>query len=395
MPVGPQWRHHLLYTHDCHLVLALSIRCSISLLCPTGVPTTPSEIGMIVAPSSYMQLDPALSFVVYILEDTFKDMGLKRHLVVVEVENYRSAMGKMAEDIIALRTQMVRLEAENSQLRSALSLQQDLGKDLIIMLLLCSSLANETSKAASQRDRIQMLQNDLIKENDSEKELLKLQRVHQQQQEDLQRCHSPLAKMANLEATVKHQEKVIEKMEKALDSKLIEKTSKQTGDRRPLVNRQRVGGTDNRKEEIESALAAENSRLRGELDRIHQQPAPVIKQQSAQRKEALPVEERISLLSKMERAEARVQTLEAQLEENSNLWGREKQEMLTKLSEHRHGFVRTDSFKAPLTNGMRFSISSMSPWLSARAAATSALSSSWRLGCLASSYNVHSSVIEV
>ncbi|KAK5902197.1 hypothetical protein CesoFtcFv8_007478 [Champsocephalus esox] len=272
------------------------------------------------------------------------------NLQTKEVENYRSAMGKMAEDIIALRTQMVRLEAENSQLRSALSLQQDLGKDLLddihamtraeianyIAFLKCK-LANETSKATSQRDRIQKLQNDLIKENDSEKELLKLQRVHQQQQEDLQRCHSRLAKMANLEATVKHQEKVIEKMEKALDSKLIEK-SKQTGDRRPLVNRQK-GGTDNRKEEIESALAAENSRLRGELDRIHRQPAPVIKQQSAQRKEALPIEERI----KLERAEARVQTLEAQLEENSNLWGREKQEMLTKLSEHRHGFVRTST----------------------------------------------------
>ncbi|KAI9529732.1 hypothetical protein NQZ68_007971 [Dissostichus eleginoides] len=271
------------------------------------------------------------------------------NLQTKEVENYRSAMGKMAEDIIALRTQMVRLEAENSQLRSALSLQQDLGKDLLddihvmtraeianYIASLKFKLANETSKAASQRDRIQKLQNDLIKENDSEKELLKLQRVHQQQQEDLQRCHSRLAKMANLEATV------IEKMEKALDSKLIEKTSKQTGDRRPLVNRQK-GGTDNRKEEIESALAAENSRLRGELDRIHQQPAPVIKQQSAQRKEALPVEERISLLSKLERAEARVQTLEAQLEENSNLWGREKQEMLTKLSEHRHGFVRTST----------------------------------------------------
>ncbi|XP_034060619.1 coiled-coil domain-containing protein 33 isoform X1 [Gymnodraco acuticeps] len=276
------------------------------------------------------------------------------NLQTKEVENYRSAMGKMAEDIIALRTQMVRLEAENSQLRSALSLQQDLGKDLLddihvmtraeianYIASLKFKLANETSKAGSQRDRIQKLQNDLIKENESEKELLKLQRVHQQQQEDLQRCHSRLAKMANLEATVKHQEMVIEKMEKALDSKLIEK-SKQTGDRRPLVNRQK-GGTDNRKEEIESALAAENSRLRGELDRIRQQPAPVIKQQSAQRKEALPVEERISLLSKLERAEARVQTLEAQLEENSNLWGREKQEMLTKLSEHRHGFVRTST----------------------------------------------------
>lgn len=53
------------------------------------------------------------------------------------------------------------------------------------------------------------------------------------------------------------------------------------------------------------------------------------------------------------------------------------------------------SFRAPLTRGIRFSISCRSPWLSARAAATSVLSSSWRLGCLANSYNVHSSVIEV
>lgn len=47
------------------------------------------------------------------------------------MENYRSAMGKMAEDIIALRTQVVLLEAENSQLRSDLSLHQDLGRDLL------------------------------------------------------------------------------------------------------------------------------------------------------------------------------------------------------------------------------------------------------------------------
>lgn len=58
-------------------------------------------------------------------------------------------------------------------------------------------------------------------------------------------------------------------------------------------------------------------------------------------------------------------------------------------------FYLSVSFKAPLTSGMCFSISSMSPWLSARAAATSDLSSSWRLGCLASSYKVHSRVMEV
>lgn len=40
-------------------------------------------------------------------------------------------MSKMAEDIILLRTQIVALEAENSQLRSDLSLHQDLGRYLL------------------------------------------------------------------------------------------------------------------------------------------------------------------------------------------------------------------------------------------------------------------------
>lgn len=43
-----------------------------------------------------------------------------------------------------------------------------------------------------------------------------------------------------------------------------------------------AGEADHRKEQIKSALAAENTRLRQELDRICQQPAPVIIQQSAQ-----------------------------------------------------------------------------------------------------------------
>ncbi|XP_042267000.1 coiled-coil domain-containing protein 33 [Thunnus thynnus] len=272
-----------------------------------------------------------------------------------EIENYRSAMSKMAEDIIALRTQVVMLEAENSQLHSDLSLHQDLGRNLLDdtdidvmtkaevadrIASLKFKLASETSKAALQRDRIQQLQNELIRKNDSEEELLKLQRVQQQQEEDLLRHQSRLAKMAILEATVKQQEKVIQKMENALDSKLKEK-NKQSGEKW-LVEKKR-GEIDRRKEEIESALAAENAHLREELDRNRQQPATVIIQQSAQTKKSLPAKERLSLLNKLENAEARVQKLETQLEENSKLWGRQKQEMLTKLNEHRHGFVRTST----------------------------------------------------
>ncbi|XP_039471143.1 coiled-coil domain-containing protein 33 [Oreochromis aureus] len=273
------------------------------------------------------------------------------NLQTKEIENYRSALSRMAEDIITLRTQVLSLEAENSQLRSDLSLQQDLGRDLLAdtdidvmtkaeiadrIATLKFKLASEVSKAATQRDRIQHLQNELIRQkNDSEQELLKLRRVLQQEQKDLQHHQSHLAKMATLEATVKQQGEVIEKMEKALDGKLRDKNSHRGDKRLMLMERD---GLKNK--EMKSALAAENARLRKELERIHQLPAPLKTQQSDQ--------EEWSLQHKLERTEARIQTLEAQLEENAKVWGREKQEMLTKLSEHRHGFIQTS--KAILQN---------------------------------------------
>ncbi|XP_042183534.1 uncharacterized protein ccdc33 [Oncorhynchus tshawytscha] len=269
-----------------------------------------------------------------------------------EVENYRTAMRKMAEDIIALRTQVVTLGTDNSQLRSDLTLHQDLGRHLLDdtdvdvmtkaeiadrIASLKFKLASESSKASAQKDKIQQLQNDLIRKNDSEKELLRLQRAHQQQQTVLQRYHRTVSKTAGLEATVKQQEKIIEKMEKLLDNTLAEK-SKDNAERKMMMKMKPTGEEDNRKE---IATAAENSRLRGELDKIHSQPpqAAIIIQPA----QVFPDRERLSLLSKLEKAETRVRTLEKQLEDNSKRWGRQKQDMLTRLSEHIYGLDRTSS----------------------------------------------------
>ncbi|XP_055766087.1 coiled-coil domain-containing protein 33 isoform X6 [Salvelinus fontinalis] len=269
-----------------------------------------------------------------------------------EVENYRTAMRKMADDVIALRTQVVTLGTDNSQLRSDLTLHQDLGRHLLDdvdvgvmtkaeiadrIASLKFKLASESSKASAQRDKIHQLQNDLIRKNDSEKELLRLQRAHQQQQTVLQRYHRTVSKTAGLETTVKQQEKIIEKMEKLLDNTLTEK-SKDNAERMVKM-KPTVGEEDNRKE---TATAAENSRLRGELDKIRSQPpqAAITIQQPAQ---VFPDRERLSLLIKLEKAETRVRTLEKQLEDNSKRWGRQKQDMLTRLSEHLYGLDRTSS----------------------------------------------------
>ncbi|XDV52692.1 hypothetical protein PO909_021379 [Leuciscus waleckii] len=273
-----------------------------------------------------------------------------------EVENYRAAMHKMADDIIGLRSQVSGLESENSRLRHDLSQHQDLGHSLLddtdtdIMTKteiadriasLKFKLSSESSKAAAQKDRIQQLQNELIRKNDIEKEFVQLQRAHQQQQAVLKRYQARDSKITVLEDTVRQQEKVIEKMEKILDAKLKEINKENSEMKRTAVKHKDKEELKSR--EIESVLAAENSRLRAELDRQRNLPPPIIIQPPVQSHQPFSDSEKLDLLTQLARAEGRIQTLEQQLKENSRQWGKEKQDMLTRLSEYEHGFTRTST----------------------------------------------------
>uniref|UniRef100_A0A4W4DUL2 Coiled-coil domain containing 33 n=1 Tax=Electrophorus electricus TaxID=8005 RepID=A0A4W4DUL2_ELEEL len=257
--------------------------------------------------------------------------------VCQELENYRNAMGKMTEDILALRSQVANLEEENSRLRAGVSLHRNLLDDTDIDVMTKTEIADrivslkfmlaaESRKVMEQTDKIQQLQNELIRKNDSEKELVELQRAHQQQQAELQHYQGHARKLARLEGTICQQEKVP-------DSTVLKK-------------------------EIESVLAAENSRLRKELERLRCQPSPVPTQQPAQVDPVRHIlntstisntqthihnRERMNLLAQLERTEACIHTLNKQLEENARQWGREKQGMLIRLSEYGHGFTRTSS----------------------------------------------------
>ncbi|KAJ1181352.1 hypothetical protein NDU88_006560 [Pleurodeles waltl] len=283
-----------------------------------------------------------------------------------ELENYRSAMQRMADDIIALRKRVASLEAENSQLRSDLSLHQDLGRTLLDdtdidvmtkaevadrIVSLKHKLASETQELRKLKDKVQQLQNELIRKNDREKELVLLKRAHQQQQAVLSKYQEKLSKTKVLEDTIKQQEKIIEKMERIMDNKLKEhnRGKKEAPSRK-------IGGTieDTMQKEVHATILAENARLRGELDRVRFQPAPIILQQPPMPQDAFTDSEKLSLLAKLEKAQSRVQNLESQLEEAARKWGREKQDLLTKLSEQDHGFARTSTMilhDYPLKNG--------------------------------------------
>ncbi|XP_036073722.1 coiled-coil domain-containing protein 33 isoform X3 [Rousettus aegyptiacus] len=302
-----------------------------------------------------------------------------------EMNNYRRAMQTMAEDILLLRKQASVLEAENRMLRSHLT-QEEMGEEqdnvdqtqkLVFMKqkLLLSELDMK-----KLRDKVQHLQNELIRKNDREKELLLLYQTQQPQAALLKRYQDKLQKMKALEETVRHQEKVIEKMERVLEDKLRERNE-------PLLNRLQgkpsvafpmlsasglpQGPTgENQPVDLYSALLAENSRLRAELDKSRQQSAPIILQQQAlpvdprelgagdlaerlqetdgpghsKCTETLPAQDllattsdKFNLLAKLERAQSRILSLESQLEDSARRWGREKQDLATRLQEQEYG----------------------------------------------------------
>ncbi|XP_045651171.1 coiled-coil domain-containing protein 33 isoform X5 [Ursus americanus] len=272
----------------------------------------------------------------------------------MEMNNYRRAMQKMAEDILSLRKHASMLEAENRVLRSQLAQgegdeeQDDTNKaqklDEVSMKqkLLLSEL-----DLKKLRDKVQHLQNELIRKNDREKELLLLHQARQPQAALLQRCQDKLKKMKALEETVRHQEKVIEKMERVLEDKLRER-------KEPLLNRLQGKPTtafpvlsasglppgsmgENLPIDVYSVLLAENSRLRAELEKNSHQSAPIILQQQALPDLLASTSDKFNLLAKLERAQSRILSLESQLEDSARRWGREKQDLATRLQEQEYG----------------------------------------------------------
>ena len=73
-----------------------------------------------------------------------------------DVESYRSALDKMAEDMVGLRTRVVTLEGEKSRLLANLSLHQDLGQQLLddadIDVMTKAEIADRIGRAPRQPD---------------------------------------------------------------------------------------------------------------------------------------------------------------------------------------------------------------------------------------------------
>ncbi|XP_061450992.1 coiled-coil domain-containing protein 33 isoform X2 [Rhineura floridana] len=273
----------------------------------------------------------------------------------LEMENYRTAMQRMADDILSLRQHITNLEAENSTLRRNLAMHEDVGRalfhdiDVDVMtkaeivdriLALKQKLTSGAREMARMKDRVQRLQNELIRKNDREKDLVMLQRAHHQQQMVLRKYQAKVAKMQALEDAVRKQEKVIERMETMLEGKMKERFKEDT-----QFSDLSLGALpgDSWSKGLYSTLMMENMRLRDELGKSSCYRSPIILQQQALPDTFSNSTEKLSLISKLERAEARINALECQLEDSARKWGREKQDYSTRLLEHDLGFGQSPS----------------------------------------------------
>ncbi|XP_054693395.1 coiled-coil domain-containing protein 33 [Grus americana] len=267
-----------------------------------------------------------------------------------EVGSYHLALRRMAGDLLSLRRHVASLEVENGHLRRSLTSQEELGHTLLhdadldvmtreelldrLATLKCKLVAG-TAEMRRLKDRVQQLQNELIQKNDREKDLVLLQRAHRQQQATLRRCQEKVAKTKGLEETVRQQQNVIEAMERMLQKKLAgvgRSAEKPAGEALS--------------EEAHAVLLAENRRLREELARPPN-PSPPIAPHPPALLDGFGGAEKLSLLARLEEAQARGRVLERQLEEAARRWGREKQELGTRLREREHGFPHAPALNLP------------------------------------------------
>ncbi|XP_060134983.1 coiled-coil domain-containing protein 33 isoform X2 [Zootoca vivipara] len=280
-----------------------------------------------------------------------------------EMDNYHAAMQRMADDILSLRQHVTNLESENSTLRRSLNMHEDVGRVMLHdidpdvmtkaeiidrILTLKQKLSAGAREMARMKDRVQRLQNELIRKNDREKDLVMLQRAHQQQQMVLRKYQAKISKMQTLEDAVKKQEKVIERMEMMLEGKMKERSKEDL----PFSDAS-LGSVpgDNWSKGFYSTLMMENMRLRDELGKSSSYRSPIILQQQALPDTFSNSNEKLSLISKLERAEARINALECQLEDSARKWGREKQDYSTRLLERDLGL---DLSPTPLLLGDTF-----------------------------------------
>ena len=120
--------------------------------------------------------------------------------------------------------------------------------------------------------------------------------------------------------TVRHQELVIERMERVLTTRLKELPDPDCAD------------VNSVQREAYDSVVQENQNLRQQIEEMR-----IIHEASGQAQGEIDAE-RLQMIQAMDRMEARILALEKELDDRSREWGKERAELVIKLNEQHRGF---------------------------------------------------------
>ncbi|XP_065065771.1 coiled-coil domain-containing protein 33-like isoform X3 [Rhopilema esculentum] len=284
---------------------------------------------------------------------------LDKHVITVldyqtkELDRYRQAIRQMGELIVDLRSKISTLEMKNSQLRANVyytgrssSASVDAHDENSYTGSIKRDFMATVEEVEEQKIAILKLQNELIKKNEYEKKYLKLLKAHQSQQAMLHDYQGKMSKYSLLEKTCKQQEKIIRELESngtRSKSKKIS-LSDNTAERSKTVSFQEDPSFSKKSTQL---VPLQNQVIQPASLQLVPNPLPSKKFYHDQ---FYDVEERMTLLQKLEKAEGRIMALESQIMDNTRLWAREKSQNKFRIGNgipDFSGFERR--FPAPLT----------------------------------------------
>ncbi len=275
---------------------------------------------------------------------------------LAQLAEYKSAVVDMGRDIIALRQENNELQRRNKELSSEIARMQssagaaDSAKALeglppakLIQRItkLQQSLSTESESRRLYQNRVQSLQNALIKKNDSEVQHIQLQEAHTAQQKLVGQLQAKVAKYRRCGAICKQQESLISHLETLLAQQA--QGGENTGDTVSLLTREnaqlRAAVQEYRdtepehkylalreKEERIQALELQVSELTSASQELEEQVAQGVRGRNEQL-EMFELEQRLAV------SEARASTLMRELRESARQWAAEKAHYEIQLAE--------------------------------------------------------------
>eukprot|EP00794_Sanderia_malayensis_P009209 gene9209-10183_t len=297
-----------------------------------------------------------------------KANNIDNHVVSVmeyqtkELERYRMAVSQMGNVIVELRREISELKIKNGQLRARVYYNDDsmpldeyevdelavAGANTSQVDILKRRLLSKSEETQQQKQKIQELQNSLIKANEYEKNYLQLRKAHELQQSVLQELQTKMHKYRLLQKTCKDQQRIIEELEKQTGfSHGTSHNGHPTSYLPAKRNKVQIEGHSRTNKNIHQAAGD------GQAGGSYQGGQSVVSRTVRNNKDNFldfDIEDRLTLLQKLEKAEGRIMALENQASKNARLWAKEKSQFRLGIppGDFSDAMLRRDAYSPPL-----------------------------------------------